>query len=142
MTPPSDGCIDQSRIDHSRIDDGGVDDGGIATVWAVAGVAVLATVMVFGLHLGSAIVARHRAESAADLAALAAAGLAAHGVATACARATEVAVAAGGRVTFCQLAQWDALVEVAVPVPVPLPGHADAAGRARAGPPDTAEVDR
>lgn len=112
-------------------------DSGLATVWAVAAVAVLVAAMVFGLHLGSAIVARHRAESAADLAALAAAGAAAHGSSSACAKAGELAVAVGGRVTFCRLDEWDALVEVAVPLPMPLPGHTDATGRARAGPPES-----
>ena len=48
-------------------------DDGVATVWAAAAVAVLTTVLAACLHLGAALLARHRAESAADLAALAAA---------------------------------------------------------------------
>ena len=43
-------------------------DSGLATVWAAAAVAVLTTVLVACLHLGAAFLARHRAESAADLA--------------------------------------------------------------------------
>ncbi|MBV8995105.1 MAG: hypothetical protein JO287_15740 [Pseudonocardiales bacterium] len=48
-------------------------DRGVATVWAAVAVAALAGIAVFGLHLGEALVARHHTESAADLAALAAA---------------------------------------------------------------------
>ncbi|MHA6628272.1 Rv3654c family TadE-like protein [Pseudonocardia sichuanensis] len=111
-------------------------DRGIATVWAAAGIAVLMTVMVLALHLGAAVHARHRAEAAADLAALAAAGMAVQGSAPACARAAEIATAMGATVTTCGLAGWDALVEVGVPVPLALPGLGTATGRARAGPVD------
>jgi secretion/DNA translocation related TadE-like protein len=109
-------------------------DRGSATVWAVAGVAVIMTVFLVGLHLGSAVIARHRAEAAADLAALAAAGVAVEGAEAACDRAGEVAAAMGGTVTSCGLVGWDALVEVRVPTEVALPGIDGATGRARAGP--------
>src|SRR5207248_2785402 len=95
-----------------------------------------------GLHLGAAVIARHRAEAAADLAALAAATLAVEGAQAACDRAHEVATAMGGTVASCQLVGWDALVEVHVPIAVTLPGTDDASGRARAGPvPSTAAPD-
>jgi len=42
----------------------------VATVWAAAAIAVLVSMAVFGLHLGEAVIVRHQAESAADLAAL------------------------------------------------------------------------
>ena len=71
-------------------------DSGVATVWAAAAVAVLTTVLVACLHLGAALLARHRAESAADLAALAAAPEAVRGEAPACRRAGEIAAALGG----------------------------------------------
>ena len=109
-------------------------DRGSATVWAAAGVAVIMTVFLVGLHLGAAVIARHRAEAAADLAALAAAGVAVEGAEAACDRAGEVAAAMGGTVTSCGLVGWDALVEVRVPTEVALPGIDGAAGRARAGP--------
>lgn len=109
-------------------------DRGIATVWAAAGVALLTAALVVGLHLGAAIAARHQAEAAADLAALAAAGRAALGTPAACARAVTIAIAMGGRVTHCELAGWDALVEVQTPMTVAVPGHDTATGRARAGP--------
>jgi secretion/DNA translocation related TadE-like protein len=111
-------------------------DRGSATVWAVAGVAVIMTVFLVGLHLGSAVIARHRAEAAADLAALAAAGVAVEGAEASCDRAGEVAAAMGGTITSCRLVGWDALVEVRVPTEVALPGIDGAAGRARAGPVD------
>jgi secretion/DNA translocation related TadE-like protein len=109
-------------------------DQGLATVWAATGIAVLMTVLVVALHLGAAVHARHRAEAAADLAALAAAGMAVQGAEPACARAAEIATAMGATVTTCDLAGWDALVEVGVPVPLALPGLDTATGRARAGP--------
>ncbi len=109
-------------------------DCGIATVWAATGVAVIMTVLMVGLYLGAAVAARHRAEAAADLAALAAAGVAVEGSRTACDRAAEIAAAMGGTVTSCGLAGWDALVEVEVAVPLALPGTSGATGRARAGP--------
>ncbi|GAA5127934.1 Rv3654c family TadE-like protein [Pseudonocardia adelaidensis] len=113
-------------------------DRGSATVWAAFGIAVIMTVFVVGLHLGAAVIARHRAEAAADLAALAAAGLAVEGAQAACRRAGEVAGAMGGTVTSCRLAGWDALLEVRVPISVALPGIDTATGRARAGPVPTA----
>jgi secretion/DNA translocation related TadE-like protein len=118
----------------SRIAGGPAADEGVATVWAATGIAVIMAALLLGLHIGAAIVARHRAEAAADLAALAAAGHAVHGTAAACRRAGEVATAMGGEVTQCGLDGWDALVEVRVAVPLALPGATDATGRARAGP--------
>ena len=108
-------------------------DEGIATVWAAAGTAVIMAALLLGLHLGAAVAARHRAEAAADLAALAAAGQAVHGAGTACRRAEVIAQQMGGKVIRCLLSGWDALVEVHVPVPLAL-GGAEAVGRARAGP--------
>jgi secretion/DNA translocation related TadE-like protein len=109
-------------------------DDGIATVWAAAAAAVVMTALLLGLHLGAAVAARHRAEAAADLAALAAAGHAVHGTGAACRRAEVIAERMGAVVARCVLSEWDALVEVQVPVPLALPGTADAVGWARAGP--------
>ena len=110
-------------------------DAGVATVWAAAAVAVLTTVLAACLHLGAALLARHRAESAADLAALAAAREAVRGEAPACRRAAEIAAAMGGEVARCRLVGWNALVEVRVAVPFALPGLDDGerAGHGRAG---------
>jgi uncharacterized membrane protein len=54
-------------------------------------VAVLLCITGAGAYLGSVVVARHRAQAAADLAALAAAARLPSGVTAACARATAVA---------------------------------------------------
>ncbi|MFE2328300.1 Rv3654c family TadE-like protein [Streptomyces sp. NPDC059385] len=78
-------------------------DRGSATVWAVLVVAVLSAVFGGVLLLGQAVVARHRAAAAADLAALAAAANWAHGPATACAAAARVAGAQGARLSGCVL---------------------------------------
>lgn len=111
-------------------------DAGVATVWAAAGVAVLMAALLVGLHVAAAISARHRAESAADLAALAAAALAVQGTATSCGRADVIAAATGARVTFCALVGWKAAVEVEVDLALSLPGASVATARALAGPAD------
>ncbi|MFK4145587.1 Rv3654c family TadE-like protein [Streptomyces sp. NPDC004065] len=64
-------------------------------------VALLCVVFGAGLALGQAVVTRHRAAGAADLAALAAAGHWAEGGTAACARADRVARAQGGTLVRC-----------------------------------------
>lgn len=76
-------------------------DRGSATVWSVGAIALLCVVFGIGLALGQAVVDRHRAAGAADLAALAAAGHWAEGGAAACARADEVARAQATRLVRC-----------------------------------------
>ncbi len=105
-------------------------DRGSATVLAVAMVAVLLCVTGAGAYLGSAVVARHRAQAAADLASLAAAARLPSGLAAACARATLVARAM--RVEHAQCRVVDLDVVVTVEVAVAFAGVATAT--ARAGP--------
>ncbi|WNM36384.1 flp pilus-assembly TadE/G-like family protein [Streptomyces sp. Li-HN-5-11] len=76
-------------------------DRGSATVWSVGAIAVLCVVFGIGLGLGQAVVTRHRAAAAADLAALAAADHWAEGGAAACARADRVARAQRTRLVRC-----------------------------------------
>ncbi|MER5486344.1 Rv3654c family TadE-like protein [Streptomyces sp. NPDC002812] len=76
-------------------------DRGSATVWGVVVVTVLMAVFGGVLLLGQAVVSRHRAAAAADLAALAAAASWAHGPEAACATAVRVAVAQGVQITGC-----------------------------------------
>ncbi|MFJ6706255.1 MULTISPECIES: Rv3654c family TadE-like protein [unclassified Streptomyces] len=76
-------------------------DRGSATVWSVGAIGVLCAVFGVLLGLGQAVVVRHRAAGAADLAALAAAAHWAEGTAAACARADRVARAQGARLTRC-----------------------------------------
>nr|WP_055351962.1 Rv3654c family TadE-like protein [Mycobacterium tuberculosis] len=97
---------------------------------AVAMVAVLLCVTGAGAYLGSAVVARHRAQAAADLASLAAAARLPSGLAAACARATLVARAM--RVEHAQCRVVDLDVVVIVEVAVAFAGVATAT--ARAGP--------
>lgn len=107
---------------------------GSATVWvAVAGFLVLA-LAVLGMYLGAAAVTRHRAETAADLAALAAAGSAPLGADGACQRAQVIAEQNGARLYSCSLEGWDALVEVVAHPPEPLANLGEVTAHARAGP--------
>lgn len=113
----------------------GADERGSATVWVVALAGVLAAVAMAAVLVGAAVVGRHRATTAADLAALAAAERAVRGDPAACAAAERLAGANGARLTACAVGSG-AVVEVTVALPVrlgPLGVHrADA--RARAGP--------
>jgi secretion/DNA translocation related TadE-like protein len=108
---------------------------GSATVWVLALAGVLAVVGAAAVLVAAAVTARHRAGSAADLAALAAAGRAVIGDPDACAVAAQVARGNGARLATCTVGQG-AVVAVTVSVPVRLGplGRYDATGRARAGP--------
>jgi secretion/DNA translocation related TadE-like protein len=94
-------------------------------------VAVLLVVAGAAVYVGSAVVARHRAQAAADLGALAAAALLPSGRTAACTRATAVARAMEADVAQCGIDGLDIVVTVRVHV---LVGTAQAA--ARAGPVD------
>jgi secretion/DNA translocation related TadE-like protein len=92
-------------------------DCGSATVWALAiAVAVLALTWAALLVVG-AIAARHRVESAADLAALAGAAALRDG-GDGCGAATAIAVANGAAMTSCE-AGSDASITVTVTLPLP-----------------------
>jgi len=95
-------------------------------------VAALLAVTVGGAYLGSAVVARHRAQAAADLAALAAAARLPAGADAACRRATAVARAMRADDVGCTVRGLDAVVSVKVAVP--LAGWGSAGAAARAGP--------
>jgi secretion/DNA translocation related TadE-like protein len=109
-------------------------DRGSATVWAAGGLAALLGLVSLIIGIGSAAVTRHRAASAADLAALAAASHAASGQEQACARARWVTDQMRVRLTGCRLRGWDAAVEVAARPPDLLVGFGEATAHARAGP--------
>ena len=99
-------------------------------------VAVLLSITGGGAYLGSAVVARHRAQAAADLAALAAAARLAAGPEAACAQANAVARQMRVSTTGCDVDDLDVVVTVDVRVAVGGWGSARAA--ARAGPAETA----
>jgi secretion/DNA translocation related TadE-like protein len=95
-------------------------------------VAVLLAVTGGSAYLGSAVVARHRAQAAADLAALAAAALLAAGPQTACAQAK--ALAREMRVSTSGCAVEDLDVVVTTEVRLAVGGWGSARAAARAGP--------
>lgn len=95
-------------------------------------VAVLISVSLAGVRIGSAVVARHRAQSAADLAVLAAAARVPAGSAAACREARDLAQAVRATVQACDVEQLD--VTVTVTVAVGGWAGANATARARAGP--------
>lgn len=111
-------------------------DRGVATVWAAGAVAVLMSMAVFGLHLSTAMVARHHVESAADLAALAGAGMVVAGERYACAQARQVTDRMRVQLLSCRTQGWDVLVEAATRPAGWLGELGVATGRARAGPVD------
>ncbi|MFF1396824.1 Rv3654c family TadE-like protein [Streptomyces sp. NPDC058287] len=79
----------------------GSEDRGSATVWAVMAMAALGLVFGCVLTMGQAVVVRHRAGGAADLAALAAADHWMEGRKEACAHAARVAAAQDTRLVRC-----------------------------------------
>jgi secretion/DNA translocation related TadE-like protein len=92
--------------------------------------------LLVGAALGvvqSMVVAHRRAQSAADLAALAAASAAARGQ-PACDRAREVAGSNGAELTACDAVGQTVTVTVRVPGPHWLGQQADLTAEARAGP--------
>lgn len=108
-------------------------DRGSATVLAAVGAAGLLVVLVVGLQIAGASIARHRAEAAADLAALAGAAEVLDGRDAACGRAGRIASANGASIQTCEVLDLDLRVTVRIAVNVG-PIGASAIGRGRAGP--------
>ena len=95
---------------------------------AVVGIAMGAMVV------GSAVIARHRAQASADLTALAAAGRVASGGEVACSWAASLAAAMHSVVTTCRVEELDVVVDVEIPVSLGRWGLGSARAAARAGP--------
>lgn len=95
-------------------------------------VAALVGVALGGVWIGSAVIARHRAQAAADLAALAAAQALAGGPAGACQAAQALAARMGAVLAQCRLDQLDVIVTVRTESTARFGGSALAS--ARAGP--------
>ena len=89
-------------------------DRGSATVWAAGAMALVWLAASVAFAHGAAVTGRHRAETAADLAALAAAVHVLTG--DACTVAAEVAGRNGGVLSGCRIAGEDVEVEVRRPV--------------------------
>lgn len=109
-------------------------DAGMASVWAAGAIAALLVVVSLVWTLGSAMVTRHRAAGAADLAALAAAGHVAAGRDAACVRAGRIAELMRVRLRECRLEHWDALVVVEAAGPDLLAPFGSPTAKSRAGP--------
>jgi secretion/DNA translocation related TadE-like protein len=109
-------------------------DSGSASLVAVAMVAVLLALTTACVCVGSAVIARHRAQSAADLAALAAAGRLSEGADAACTYASAVARAVQADITRCVVEELDVVVAVEVRVDLGRFGLGPARATARAGP--------
>ncbi|GLZ40983.1 hypothetical protein Acsp05_46070 [Actinokineospora sp. NBRC 105648] len=103
-------------------------------MWTAGVMAALLCVVLLVAALGSATVARHRAESAADLGALAAAASAVSGQERACAKARWVAQRMGAELALCRLDGWVATVRVSVRPAATVPLSGRAWSQARAGP--------
>ncbi|TMS55854.1 helicase [Mycobacterium sp. DBP42] len=109
---------------------------GSATVPAAAMVAMLIAFATGAAYLGAAVTARHRAQAAADLAALGAAGAVVSGPDAACRQATEIAARMRSVVASCRIEGLDVVLEVTVPVHLGRWGAGPARASARAGPVD------
>lgn len=109
-------------------------DRGSATLLAVAMVALILAVCGGAVVVGTAVIARHRAQSAADLAALAAAGRLTAGQETACGWAASLADSMHASVVGCGVEDLDVIVTVDVSVSLSRWGIGTARAAARAGP--------
>ncbi|MFF5261977.1 Rv3654c family TadE-like protein [Actinomadura viridis] len=110
-------------------------DRGSGVVWVVAFMALVWLVGVVAMSVGAIRAARHRADAAADLAALGAAARVPQGAEVACRVAREIVAGAGGRLAGCRLR--GEIVEVSVVLALNAPfeaGEIEIVSRARAGP--------
>lgn len=110
----------------------GRDDQGAVAVLAALLIGGLVALSLCGVHLGAAVLARHRAQSAADLAVLAAAGWLPAGREAACHGAGRVSGAMGAVVRGCDIDDLDIVVTVTVALGGWVGSEAQAS--ARAGP--------
>ncbi|MEV7022377.1 Rv3654c family TadE-like protein [Kitasatospora sp. NPDC093558] len=117
---------------------GGSVDAGSATVWLVAFAMLGCSVFAATMAVGAVVVARHRAEAAADLAALASADRLLLDPDGGCGRAVGIVAAQGAGLVSCVVDRDEDAVEVVAEVPVAgLPVRlpvGPARARARAGP--------
>ena len=105
---------------------------------AAAMIAMLIAFATGAAYLGAAVTARHRAQAAADLAALGAAGAVVSGPDAACRQATEIAARMRSGVASCRIEGRDVVLEATSPVRRGRGGAGPARASARAGPVDAA----
>ena len=118
LSRPGRCCFRESRSPHARSPrwNPACADRGSASLTAAAMIAVLLAITVACVYIGAAVIARHRAQAAADLAALAAAGRLADGANAACAHASAVAHGMQVTVARCAVEELDVVVAVDAPV--------------------------
>ena len=102
-------------------------------MYACLGIVVLLAITGLGVQLGAATLARQRAETGADLAALAGAAKVLQGPDVVCANVVRVAVVNGVEVQTCSVVGTEVLVTVTARAGTG-PFAGTASGRARAGP--------
>ncbi|TYB49987.1 Rv3654c family TadE-like protein [Actinomadura chibensis] len=111
-------------------------DRGSGTVWVLAFAAVIWVGGVAAIAVGGVRGVRHRADAAADLAALAGAARAVEGAGVACDRAKSIAAEYRTRLTRCRVRGEIVEVWVTADMRVPMGiGELSVVSRARAGPP-------
>lgn len=103
---------------------------------AVAAVLVVLAATAGAAYLGAAVLARHRAQSAADLAAVAAASTVAAGADAACAQAMRIAAEMRAVVNACAVDGLDIVLTAEAAVTLGRWGVRPATAHARAGPAD------
>ncbi len=113
-------------------------DRGSGTIWIGATAVVLCVATLTVMLLGLAQTARHKANSAADLAALAAAQVLVNEAGSPCDVASGNAIANGARLVFCAVHGEIVSVSVSVDVHFGRFGLGTATATARAGPVDLA----
>lgn len=109
-------------------------DRGSVTIWAAALAGLIWLGASAAALYGSAVVGRHRAETAADLAALAVAVHVPDSMEGACAVGARIAARNGGSLRDCRVAGDDVEVAVARSVTLGRLGVFTTVARARAGP--------
>ncbi|MBY6537259.1 flp pilus-assembly TadE/G-like family protein [Rhodococcus sp. BP-349] len=111
-----------------------MDDRGSATVVGAFVTAALVVATAAVVSVGAAVSARHQAQSAADLAALAGAAALTSGSEAGCAAATASADRMDAVLDGCAVEEWDVQVRVRVRIALLRFGERDAVASARAGP--------
>ena len=112
----------------------GHDERGSATVIGAMVIAALVAVVVLIVYVGAAISARHQSQSAADLAALAAAQQLVMGESDPCEAARAIASRMSASVKKCRVMGGDVVVTAQVAVQIGAFGLRDTRSSARAGP--------
>ena len=116
-------------------------DRGSASIWVLAAGLVFVSFATTAVLAGSAAIARHRAQSAADLGALAGAVDVVVDPGGACGAAAAVIAENGAAMTACRVDTLDIVVAASVPVAGAIGGIGPAVGVARAGPVQTILVE-